>query len=566
LLIQKISDLLSLVEKEQLLEHSYPNIELKREWKKSVGEEVSALGNKLTHESFWLVIGVEDNGKLSKKNEKWVKQTEESISQQFNACLDPIQASHGISCHCINDSYIVVIQIINPGSVVRWEQVAYKASGSTVSKMVPEEEMELTIKLPGLSDYSSQWWNGVIDRGIAKEFIQSLIDKRKEFAYNESEQEDVTLILDRLHISKTNVANILFGDVKYRVVFYDRSGEIVKNDVRSGLFGVLTDKFYSEIQDYCSGSSDEKFPERAFKEAIANAVAHAAYFENNGDLIIEVYENQVCISNLCLPQSVFFANKWFSRSHKTVNNLLMETLRTCGIVDELGRGKNLIFSHSLLQGKNPPEVIIEHVGRFNRWKIYIYGGKRDEIQVRLLDRLRELYKNDQKALIANALVLWRDKSVTEIKKYIDGESAPLFAEMLNDLRGPIFYYKEKDKITTRRWAEVLLSEGKDSRKFTQAEEEDLKELAYNIYSKYNNFLITPKELRGLAGLTNTKSEQTLISNLLKKWVSEGVVTKVKKGTYKFKKVIKLNESNYKELLRIFKETITEVSATNEPLK
>ncbi|MGN7494876.1 hypothetical protein ACTHPF_27305 [Paenibacillus sp. SAF-054] len=565
-MIRDISELLRLVQMEELLEHSYPNVELKREWKKSVGEEVSALGNKLTHESFWLVIGVEDNGKLSKKNDKWVKQTEESISQQFNACLDPIQTSQSITCHCVNDSYIIVIQIINPGSVVRWEQIAYKASGTTVSKMVPEEEMELTIKLPGLSDYSSQIWNGEIDREIAKEFIESLVEKRREFAYNDSENEDVTLILDRLHISKTNVSNILFGNVKYRVVFYDRSGEIVKNEVRKGLYSVLTNTFYSEIQNFCSENTDERFPERAFKEAIANAVAHAAYFENNGDLIIEVYENQVCISNLCLPQSVFFANKWFSRSHKTVNNLLMETLRTCGIVDELGRGKNLIFSHSLLQGKKPPEVIIEQVGRFNRWKIYIHGGKRDEIQVRLLDRLRELYKNDQKALIANALVLWRDKTVTEIKKYIDGESAPLFVETLNDLRGPIFYYKEKDKITTRRWAEVLLSEGKDSRRFTQAEEEDLKELAYKIHSKYNNFLITPKELRGLAGLTNTKSEQTLISNLLKKWVSEGIIIKVKKGTYKFNKVIKINElSNFEELMRIFRDSVSEASSAIESL-
>ncbi|MBW7452457.1 RNA-binding domain-containing protein [Paenibacillus sepulcri] len=557
-----ITEILEAVGKGELLEHTSPNVELKREWKREVGEEVSALGNKLTHDVFWIVIGVEDNGLLSGKNEKWVKQTEQNISQHFNENLDPVQTSDGITCHQINGSYIVIIKISNPGSVVRWRHNSYKASGTTVLEMTPDEEMELIMKLPGLSDFSAQPWKGEINKEVALKFVECLILKRREFMYDQKEIDDPTKILDRLKIGNTNVSNILFGDFKFRVVFYDEQKEITRNETRSGLYSVLTEEFIAEIQEYSSKTEDENFSHRVLKEAIANAVAHAAYYENQGDLIIEVYKNSVCFSNLCLPESQFFANKWFSRSHKTINNLLMETLRTCGIVDELGRGKNLIYTYSLVTGKRPPEVLIEKAGRFNRWKINVYGGIQDPIQVRLLERLREKYKNEHKALIANALVLWRDKSVSEINKYIDGESAPLFAEVLHDPNGPIFYYSEEDRIVIRRWTRVLIEEGKDSMRLKMAEENDLKKLAFTISSKYRNYMITTKELRDLADMGNTRSEITLTSNLMKKWCSEGTVTRVSKGLYKFKKKQQTYELTFDQIMELLKGN-SEASATIE---
>ena len=53
----------------------------------------------------------------------------------------------------------------------------------------------------------------------------------------------------------------------------------------------------------------------------------------------------------------------------TINGLLMEVLRVAGHVDELGRGKNLIFSDSIKNGKRSPEVILERAGRYDRWKL-----------------------------------------------------------------------------------------------------------------------------------------------------------------------------------------------------
>lgn len=136
----------------------------------------------------------------------------------------------------------------------------------------------------------------------------------------------------------------------------------------------MRENFIEEIEEWSMNQLNIKtrpYPTRALKESIANAVAHAAYMESQGDIIVEIHYNKLCISNLCFRESEYFANKWFAKSHKTVNKLLMETLRLAGFVDELGRGKNLIFADSLSYGKHPPYVAIERGGRYDRWRLLL---------------------------------------------------------------------------------------------------------------------------------------------------------------------------------------------------
>ena len=265
---------------------------------------------------------------------------------------------------------------------------------------------------------------------------------------------------------------------------------------------------------------------------------------------MEIYPDHISIGNLCLRDSVYFANRWFSRSHKTVNGLLMEVLRIAGHVDELGRGKNLIFSESIRNGKRPPEVILERAGRYDRWKLLLYGGEADERQIRLLERIRAIYGDDQKVLIAHALVLWRDKPVTEITNYIDGDFSRQFAEVLSNLKGPTFYWKAQDKIVLSRWASVLLGEGKDSKTFSPAEEEQMRTFAYDIRMNYHGGYITPKDLRDLAHMGNTPSEKSLSSKLLSKWTSEGSVRKLGQGKFQFVKKVEFPSSDFSELLKL----------------
>lgn len=243
----------------------------------------------------------------------------------------------------------------------------------------------------------------------------------------------------------------------------------------------------------------------------------------------------------------------------------METLRLAGFVDELGRGKNLIFAESLKNGTKPPEVVLEKGGRYDRWRLYLYGGLKDKAQLRIFDRLKEKYGDEQKALIANALVLWRGHTVSDIRQYVDGESSRIFAEVLTDLGGPIFYYQQKDQIVLRRWVSVLLGEGKDSKQLSAAEEADLLDFASKLQLDYYRGYITPKELRNLAGMGNSSSEIVLSSQILRNWKERGIVRKIKKGLYQFaKREPVINMDHILKLLEVNTSPISERRSQNSP--
>lgn len=535
-IINSVEELILSLKSGTLLEHRYQNLELKENWHREDGKKISALGNRKADGSQWLCVGIKDNGELGDFDYKSAKAIEENISNHLNQFLDPIQTCKTISCHDIDEKWFIVIEIINPGAVVYWNNSAYKASGTTVAEMTPAEIMSMTVTLPGLEDYSAQQWHGDYDGELVKKFASVLTQKRSDTTFGSLHENSPFEILERIGIKDTNTVRILFGDFKFRVVYYDKKNNPIDESISKGLFTILTDDFSNHIQEWTLSQvskSEETYPIKAIKEALANAVAHAAYFESGGDIIIEIFPGKLSISNLCLQESKFFANKWFSRSHKTVNRLLMEILRLAGFVDELGRGKTLIFSESLKNGKKPPQVVLEKSGRYDRWRLYLYDGTKDIIQLKLLSRLKETYLDEHKALIANALVLWKDQSVAEIRQYIDGESLPLFLTVLADINGPIFYYEKEDKIVLRRWTRILLGEGKDSKQLSMPEEQDLQDFSYDIQTRYHKGYITPKELRDLAGMGHTKSEMTISSNLLHKWTQEGVVDKIRNGVYRF---------------------------------
>jgi len=98
--------------------------------------------------------------------------------------------------------------------------------------------------------------------------------------------------------------------------------------------------------------------------------------------------------------------------------------------------------------------------------------------------------------------------------------------------GPIFYYKVEDRITLRRWARILLGEGKDSKTHSPGEEADLFRLSYKIQARSGS-IITPKLLRAIGDLGDTASAKSLSSSILRKWASDGHVVKIRTGTYRF---------------------------------
>jgi predicted HTH transcriptional regulator len=538
-MIKTVEEIIEKITSGTLQEYRSENLELKETWSHDVGKKISAFANSIFEGPIWLCVGIDDGGNICRNDETWAKRTEETISQHLNQYLDPQITCSKITCHSINNQWFVVIPYENPGAVVYWNKKAYKSAGTTILEMTPVDIMQLTVKLPGLADYTAQRRISVVDDSLVNIFAECVSRMNHDVPIVNVKGLSCRDILCRFGIEESVASYILFGPCRYRIVFYDVEGSPTRNEVRTGLFKLLSESFRNEVNgwtEHFKTNETAAFPERALREALANAVAHAAYVENDGEVLVEIFTDKVCISNLCMRESAFFANKWFSRARNTVNRTLMEMLRIAGFVDELGRGKNLIFAESLRNGKRPPEVVIEPAGRYERWRLYLYGGPKNTVQLKLLAQIRQRYPEEQKALIANALVLWRGRAVSDIKQYIDGESSNLFAEVLADTYGPIFYYKKNDEIVPRRWVKVLLGEGKDSKQLSPSEEAALLDFVRKLQADYHGGFITPKELRALGDMGETPSARVACSALLKKWQKQNILINVKKGLYQFKSV------------------------------
>ncbi len=529
--IASVDDVLIAINSEKIAEHFYRNIELKEDWAHDNGKKISALANKMEINCSWLIIGVTDSGLPVGKDEKWLKLKEQTISQNINDHLDPIQSCLGIYAKSIDSNYIIIIHIKSPGDVVYWNKKAYKSSGTSIKEMDPDEILKLRMSLPGLIDYTKQPIISQYNDKLLNAFYNQLIKHVELKEIGASPEES----LARLEIRDKQVSKILFGRTAYRTIVYDQNEEPIINDKNHGLYKILTDDFIAYIGDITKKITNKnyKFPRRALTEALANSVAHAAYFDNDGDITIEIFSNKIIISNLCLSESTYFANKWFSKGHKTINNLLMEVLRLSRHVDELGRGKNLILAESLKEGKKPPQVDIERAGRYSRWKLTIHGGETSSIYLRLLERSKTFYQDDLKALLACSLALWNEKNIDEIRNSIEGDYKRKFNEVLSTFGGPIFYHEESNSIYLSRWARILLTEGKDSKEFEPHEEHNLKNSLRSLSNRYFSGFITTKQFRTYAYMADTASEKTQSAKILAKWVKDGTLEKISRGNYRF---------------------------------
>lgn len=509
------------LETSKVTEHLYENVELKRSWSREHGEKASMLCNGNPSSDNFIVIGVEDNGSLSKHNDDWLKKNLEVVSQQLNSDLDPSLALIEIETLIIDESHLILIHLKNPGVVVKWRHDAFSGCGTTKKKLTPPEILELGLKLPGLYDLTKQ-------KATFTATPKSLEDLRK--LLKEPANTDIT--------TKYNLNNfcgkILIGETPYRVVKYSNTGSVVTNETRFGLAGLLTTEFYDEVRSYYSSHSIErlKISNDLLREALGNCIAHAAYHENNGEIIVELLHERIQFTNLAYNEYVSLANKWFSSAHKSPNPFLMEVLRTLDRADELGRGKKKILTECLCNGFQAPYITITDAGRHKRWSLKIDFSHASTKNQQSFEAIKKLY-NLEKSLIAYSLALWREKPFSEIAKCFDSYEAKLAAEILGDPRGPLFYWKERDKIIPHRWFRILLEEGKSSKNLTIHEKNTLYEALYRILGTYNGGYVTPKDVREIAHLSDTPSDKSLSSRLLSEWESIGKLEKLKKGTYKF---------------------------------
>lgn len=322
-MIRKLYDLLELAEKNEIKEHRFDNVELKAQWKQDDGKKTSMLANKTESEVAWLVVGIHDSGSVCGHDESWAKATELQVSQHLNQYLDPSQACKNLSCHGLQNGWIVVIQLTNPGTVVYWNKKAYKGKGTSIAEMSPREVMEYTVRLPGLADYTAQTVDFAPDKDLVRDYCTRLEARYPENGYKGITSHGAKEAIQCTGIGMRNAARILFGDFRFRLVRFDSYGQPTSNESTLGLYRLVSGEVAEGIQQWAGklpSAIRSVYPAKALSEALANAVAHAAYFEAFGEVIVEQYVDHLVISNLCLPEYGYFANKWFSRSHCNVSH------------------------------------------------------------------------------------------------------------------------------------------------------------------------------------------------------------------------------------------------------
>jgi hypothetical protein len=292
------------------------------------------------------------------------------------------------------------------------------------------------------------------------------------------------------------------------------------------------------------------------REALGNAVGHAAYKDNDGEIILELHPSRLVISNLSFTEYTSLANKWFSMAHKSPNSYLMEILRIAKRVDELGRGKTKLLSECLRSGFGPPEINVSDAGLYKRWSLHLEINQGDETLRLLFDQISRLYSpNNDKILIAYALVLWRQKPFSEIKRYFDAVESRIAAEIISDIKGPLFFWEEKDLLSPHRWVQILLEDGRQSRGFTPYEEKRIlnlcKEICLNHYSGY----LTTSQFRELAHLSTSPSDKNLATRTLKKWQRTGQLAMISKGKYRFaeSETVEIQKSTLTRILELFEK-------------
>jgi predicted HTH transcriptional regulator len=545
--IPNIIELKTKLLKSRITEHNYENVELKRDWSRDYGEKISMLCNGHVNCENYLMVGVEDNGPLSGHKETWLKKTLEIISQQINEFLDPVMTLVDITTEDISGNKVIILTIKNPGVVVKWNKNAWGGCGTTKRKLDSSEILELSLKLPGLHDISKFKTEYAPDINLVKKFCD----------LGKLEFDDKCL--DRYHLNDNRCGKILFGNTKFRVVKYDSNDDVIVNETRKGLLNILTEEFSDEIRHHYNTSffDSTRISNALLKEALGNTVGHAAYHENDGEISIELYSNKIHVSNLAYNEYLSLANKWFSSAHKSPNPFLMETLRVINKVDELGRGKKKLLAECLMSGFNSPFITITDAGRHKRWSLIIDFGLGSQRLKRVYSTIQEQYgKKSEKSLIAYALVLWRDKPFSEIAKSFDTHESKVAAEIISDFKGPVYYWKQGDQITLYRWVKVLLEEGKASKSFTAYEEKQLFDWMQELQNKYYGGLISPKEFRELAHLSDSQSDRSLTSKTLKRWDKEGKIKRVERGVYKFtgRTTVEIDKSEWSAIMKVFERT------------
>jgi ATP-dependent DNA helicase RecG len=151
-----------------------------------------------------------------------------------------------------------------------------------------------------------------------------------------------------------------------------------------------------------------EYSERAFREAVANALVHRDY-TRLGAVHIQWYDDHIVISNPGgFPEGVSLSNILVTPP-KPRNPLLADAFKRAGIVERTGRGIDTIFTEQMRNGRPAPSY---ERSTATDVVLVLYGGKANLQFVRLVveeSHAGRILGLDE-LLILNAL--WQERSLT----------------------------------------------------------------------------------------------------------------------------------------------------------
>ena len=533
-------------------------IEFKQTWIQDYGKSISSIGNRENSRG-WIIIGVSDKGQLIDNDLGEFQKKKEQIESHIREYLNPSSTAQHISIEDVKNKKCIVIEVVDPGYPVSWNNKFYKRISSTTQEMSPAEKKALELKRPGL-DFSNFKYNGEINSSLVLDFAKFLPKNNGDWTDLSADE-----ILSKLDIKNKNVARILFGDFTFRLIHYKEEFEHLDQKEEKGLYRLLQDSFIHQIQSWTrtkpltllpgslSVVEEQPYPDLVLREVLVNAVAHSAFEKQNREIKVELYKNKIKILNHCSSEVLHFINKRFSKEHFSHNPLLMKILRTAKFSDDLGTGKNKIFKIMIESGRREP--IFEYQKLSNDYGILsvtVYNEQPNKNFLNLLERFKKMYSdNMDKYKISAALVLWKDESLHNIFSYMDKYHKNLTLEILEDSKSPFLLTSKKGranekvwKILLKRWVKNQL-EGQESKVFSRSEENELKtELQEYAYKANRGGFINNREAKELFELSiDSQSETVQLSKLFQRWAEEGFLEKgTKRGDWKIKKKPPLSSS------------------------
>ena len=537
-------------------------VEFKREWNQDCGKSFSSIGN--GNQEGWMIIGIEDNGVIIDSSNQQIKEQKQQIENHITEYLEPSSTVQSISIQSLEEKYFIVIEIIQPNSIVSWNQKYYKRTGTRNDQMSDGERKKIELERPGF-DFSSLPYAEDINSSLVLDFANFLPKDNGDWTKSSSDE-----ILSKLNMKNKNASGILFGNFSFRLVHYKESFEVLDQEETRGLYHLLQKDFTQHIQswtrkrsialksDSLSVEEEEPYSNNALREVLVNAVAHSAFEHHGGNVKVELYPNRIKVSNYCSKEAEAFIKKKFSSQSSSPNIFLMKILRQASLSEELGTGRNKIFKYVIEAGKREPLFEYDNVKNYGIWSVTLYNEEHDKNLLDLLKVLRNQYEDQiDKYRVSAALVLWRGKTLSEILSYMDDHHKRLTADILMEESSPFsITSKQSDskdmkdfKVNLKRWGRLKL-EGQTSKVFSKPEEtrikEDLREYAY---AEKRDGYITNRETRRILKLSDSKSEQVQVSQLFQKWEREGFLERgEKRGIWRIKKSF---YEEYSSLVELF---------------